>query len=95
MKERLVSLQCPSAEHFIFTENFKSGSGNGSHGDRTADSVEDFDRVPFGTVSSRVMVYQLDDVAPTETMRWQITRQGHISIKLELHPILRLTGIAE
>lgn len=78
MKERLVSLQCPSAEHFIITENFKSGSGNGSHGDRIANSVEDFDRVPFGTVSSRVMVYQLDDVAPTETMRWQIARQCHI-----------------
>ena len=68
MTERLVSLQCPSAEHFIFAENFKSGGGNGSHGDRIADSVEDFDQVPFGTVSSRVMVYQLDDVAPTETI---------------------------
>ena len=28
MTERLVSLQCPSAKHFIFAENFESGDGN-------------------------------------------------------------------
>ena len=72
MTERLVSLQSPSAEHFIFAESFESGSGNGGRGDRIAESVEDFNRVPFGTVRSHVMVYQLDDVASTETMRRQV-----------------------
>src|SRR5712692_9194131 len=90
MRERLISLQCPSAEYLIFAESFESGGGNGSHGDRITDSVEDFDRVPFGTVRSHVMVYQLDDVAPTETMRGQVARQCHISVQLKLHPVLRL-----
>ena len=39
------------------------------------------------------MVYQLNDVTPTETMRGQVARQCPISVQLKLHPVLRLLHI--
>jgi hypothetical protein len=100
MTERLVSLQGQSAKYFIFAECFESRDGNGGHGDGIAESVKNFDRVPFGTVGSHVGVYQLHDITTTETMRGKIARQCHIGVQLKLHPVLissmpYLRGVAE
>jgi hypothetical protein len=80
MTGKLFSLQRPSTEHFVLAESFESSGGSGGDGNCVADGIEDLDGIPLCAVGSHVMIYQLDDVAATETMLRQIARQYHIRV---------------
>lgn len=90
-----VPLQRSDAEHFIFAEGFEGGGGNGDDGDGIAEGVENLNGVPFRPIGGDVMVDQLHNIAATEPMFRQITRQRHVSVELKFHcDVLRLSGIS-
>jgi hypothetical protein len=87
-------LQGAGAEDFVLAENFEGGGGHAGDGNRIAQRVEDFDGVPLCAVRGHVMVHQFYDVAATETMLRHIAAQRYICVEIELHSVLRLSGMS-
>jgi hypothetical protein len=86
-------LQGAGAEDFVLAEGFEGRGGHAGEGNRVAQCVEDFYGVPLCAVRGYVMVDQFDDVAATETMLRHIALQRYICVELELHSVLRVSGI--